>query len=250
MGAKRYYHCNLSKYHLNPHCGHILMILFITPTNIQLFENETCHSYHNNITEPIGVKEKDFFSENFDKGICTAGALIRALRKHNDTQKVKEKETFEQNEKKRESGETIIDEPPYIVPVFLLNFFPYIPLKECSTKKMYNFLSRLRLERFGPPSIGLAELNKWTRENSVVPDDIDQPFVVHSESGFIQTYSSIPEFKDDEDDDGAFFDSQVSVTQDEPIKNFPIYFRFVVTTKRLFDNKRIFAKISLVRTAV
>ena len=99
---------------------------------------------------------------------------------------------------------------------------------------MYNFLSRLRLERFGSPSIGLAELNKCSKENSVVPDDDDTPFVVHSESGFTQTYSPIPEF--DEDDDGALFDSQVTATQDEPFKSFPIYFRFVVTTKRLLVN--------------
>ena len=84
-------------------------------------------------TESIGVKEKEYFSENFDKGICTAGALIRSLRKHIDTEKVKEKETLEDNKKRRESGETIIDD------------LTYIPLKECSTKKMYNFLSRLRL---------------------------------------------------------------------------------------------------------
>ena len=72
MGAKLYYHCNLSKYHLNPHCGHTIMILKISPTNIQLYENETCHYHHNNATESIGVKEKEYFSENFDKGICTA----------------------------------------------------------------------------------------------------------------------------------------------------------------------------------
>ena len=77
-------------------------------------------------------------------------------------------------------------------------------------------------------------MNKWSKENSVVPDDDDTPFVVHSESGFTQTYSPIPEF--DEDDDGALFDFQVTATQDEPFKSFPIYFRFVVTTKRLLAN--------------
>ena len=51
---------------------------------------------------------------------------------------------------------------------------------------------------------------------------------------FTQTYSPIPEF--DEDDDGALFDFQVTATQDEPFKSFPIYFRFVVTTKRLLAN--------------
>jgi hypothetical protein len=86
-----------------------IVILIISPTNIQLYENENCHSHHNNTTEPIGVKEKEFFSDNFDKGICTSGALIRSLRKHNDTEKLKEKVTLVKNKKKRESGETLID---------------------------------------------------------------------------------------------------------------------------------------------
>jgi len=84
-GKKMHYHCSLSKYHLSPHCGHTLMIYYYGTRTI-LHENETIHSHHNNEkVDSIGDKEKAFFSENFDKGICTGGALIRLLRSHNET---------------------------------------------------------------------------------------------------------------------------------------------------------------------
>jgi hypothetical protein len=101
---------------------------------------------------------------------------------------------------------------------------------------MRNYLSRLRLEKFGSPSIGLAELNSWSEEHSVVPEDEDEPFVVHYESGFTQNYAPIPEFDEEEDEEGAFFDSQISISTPQEPNKFPVFFRFVLTTKRLLRN--------------
>ncbi len=71
-------------------------------------ENETNHSHHNNEkVDSIGDKEKDFLSENFDKGICTGGALIRLLRSHNELEKAKEKLKNKENQTKRDLGEIL-----------------------------------------------------------------------------------------------------------------------------------------------
>ena len=52
-------------YHLNPHCGHSLMIFYLSATNILLYENDTDHSFHNNSKiDVVGPEEKEFFLEN------------------------------------------------------------------------------------------------------------------------------------------------------------------------------------------
>jgi len=51
---------------------------------------------------PLAKRKKLFFSENFDKGICTDGALIRLLRSHNEIEKAKEKLKYKENQTKRD----------------------------------------------------------------------------------------------------------------------------------------------------
>ncbi len=69
-----------------------------------------------------------------------------------------------------------------------------------------------------------------------IPDDKDEPFVVHFESGTSVVNSDFLEFDDLHDDYGFLFDSQFSQQgKSESEKDFPIFFRFVMTTNRLFD---------------
>ena len=70
-------------------------------------------------------------------------------------------------------------------------------------------MSKLRLERFGPPSIGLADLNNWFDLYKKIPDDLDEPLVIHFESGVSSFNNPILEFDEGEDQDGFLFDSQI-----------------------------------------
>ena len=49
----------------------------------------------------IGNAEKKFFEDSFDNGVCTAGALVRILRKHNENEIKKEKDKLMKNVKAR-----------------------------------------------------------------------------------------------------------------------------------------------------
>ena len=74
----------------NSPCYAHLMIFELSGTKIQIFQNEEEHLFHNRVVRfGIGNAEK-FFEESFDNGVCTAGALVRILRKHNENEKKKE----------------------------------------------------------------------------------------------------------------------------------------------------------------
>ncbi len=81
-----------------------------------------------------------------------------------------------------------------------------------------------------------ADINAWAELHRKIPDDIDEPFVVHYEYGTSVVNSAILEFDDLDDDYGCLFDSQFSQqVESESEKDFPIFFRFVMVTNRLFD---------------
>jgi hypothetical protein len=85
------------------------MIFYLSETKIIIHENEEEHTYHNKtVNEGIGEAEKKFFEFSFDNGTCTAGGLIRLLRKHKESEKKKDME--------------------------------FVTLKEPTTRKLYNFL--------------------------------------------------------------------------------------------------------------
>ena len=63
-----------------------------------------------------------------------------------------------------------------------------------------------------------ADMNAWAELHRTITDDIDEPFVVHYESGTSVVNCAFLEFDDLHDD-----------------YDFPIFFRFVMTTNRLFD---------------
>ena len=109
MGPKCYYHCCLSKQDAILHCRNTVMIFYLSETKIIIHENEEEHTYHNKtVNEGIGEAEKKFFEFSFDNGTCTAGGLIRLLRKHKESEKKKDME--------------------------------FVTLKEPTTRKLYNFL--------------------------------------------------------------------------------------------------------------
>ena len=81
-----------------------------------------------------------------------------------------------------------------------------------------------------------ADMNAWAELHRKIPDDKDEPFVVHYESGTSVVNSAFLEFDDLHDDYGCLFDSQFSQqVESESEKDFPIFFRFVMVTNRLFD---------------
>lgn len=48
-------------------------------------------------------------------------------------------------------------------------------------KKLASFLRELKNEKYGSANISLIELKNWLEDNSVIPIDKTQPFIVHFE---------------------------------------------------------------------
>ncbi len=102
-----------------------------------------------------------------------------------------------------------------------------------SNQKLYNLITRIKLELFGEVNIGLAVLTKWLVEHSNVPEDEDEPFVVDYVAEANVIYHPIELYDEDED-----VHEQNQVETEEPVPEFPVVYRYFISTKRLLSNAK------------
>lgn len=65
-----------------------------------------------------------------------------------------------------------------IKPLSVLNNLAKSDLPLPSKSQLQSFLTKIRTERFGNDKINLSTLEKWLQENTVIPIDKTEPFIV------------------------------------------------------------------------